>query len=49
MQEDNIKHIISRLEQTLADALRKSLAAYARHVRNAVSNLVANYLLPFNT
>ena len=44
---DNINHIISKLEPALADALRKCLAAYAKHIHNADSNFVANYLLPF--
>jgi len=46
-QVENINHIISKLEPALADALRKSLAAYAKHIHNADSNFVANYLLPF--
>lgn len=44
---DDINHIISKLEPALADALRKSLAAYARHIHNADADFVANYLLPF--
>ena len=44
---ENINHIISKLEPALADALRKSLAAYAKHIHNADSDFVANYLLPF--
>lgn len=46
-QVDNINHIISKLEPALAAALRKSLAAYAKHIHNADSDFVANYLLPF--
>lgn len=44
---DNINHIINKLEPALGEMLRKSLTAYARHVRNADSDFVANYLLPF--
>lgn len=44
---ENINHIISKLEPALADALRKTLAAYAKHVHNADADFVANYLLPF--
>ncbi|MBX2907523.1 MAG: hypothetical protein KF744_15870 [Taibaiella sp.] len=44
---NDINHVISKLEPALADALRKSLAAYAKHIHNADADFVANFLLPF--
>lgn len=44
---DEVNHIINKLEPPVAAALRKSLAAYAKHVHNADTSFVENYLLPF--
>ncbi len=43
----SLNRAINKLDGPFAAALRRSLSAYAKHVRNADERFVENYLFPF--